>query len=77
MPYFEIALCIVGMSLYFNAGKMEVRGGAPDRSVLWGSVSLLVSISVFAAGGGWLAWALAQVGLMFAIALIRVWLDRE
>ena len=73
--YTQIALCIIGMSLYFNAGKIEARNGAPDHSVLWASVSLVTSLIVLWSGAGWILWALAQVALLIGIALVRVALD--
>ena len=77
MIYTKIAMCIIGMSLYFNAGKIEARSGAADHSVLWASLSLLTSILALWAGAGWLFWLLAQIGLLFGIALVRVALDRN
>lgn len=73
--YTQIALCIIGMSFYFNAGKIEARGGAADHSILWASLSLVTSLIAFWAGAGWVFWALAQVALLIGIALIRVALD--
>jgi hypothetical protein len=75
MIYTKVAMCIIGMSLYFNAGKIEARGGAADHSVLWASLSLLTTILALWAGAGWLFWLLAQVGLLLGIALVRVVLD--
>ncbi len=72
MPYLEIALCVVGMSLYFNAGKLEARGGAADHSILWAAPSLLPSLLAFWAGAGWTLWLFAQSGLFVVIALVRV-----
>ena len=77
VAYTQIALCIVGMSLFFNAGKLEARGGNSDHSILWAALSLLASLSAFAAGAGWFFWLLAQAVLFFGIALVRVLLDRE
>jgi hypothetical protein len=73
--YTQIALCIIGMSLYFNAGKIEARGGAPDHSILWASLSLATSLIALWAGAGWILWALAQAALLIGIALARVALD--
>ena len=73
--YTKIALCIVGMSLYFNAGKIEARGGASDHSMLWASLSLATSLFAFWVGAGWVLWAIAQVALLIGIALARVALD--
>jgi hypothetical protein len=73
--YTQIALCIVGMSLYFNAGKIEVRGGGADHAIFWASLSLAASLVVLWAGAGWILWALAQVALFIGIALTRVALD--
>ena len=73
--YAQIALCIVGMSLYFNAGKLESRSGAPDHSVLWAALSLVTSLAAFWGGAGWVLWAVSQVALLVAIALGRVALD--
>ena len=75
MPYTEIALCIVGAAVFFNAGRMEAESGAPDHSVLWGALSLLVSIGAFALGGGWIAWVIAQIVLFVGIAVVRVMLE--
>ena len=77
MPYEQIAMCIVGMSLYFNAGKLEARNGAADHSVPWAALSLLVSCLALLAGAGWILWFLAQVGLLVAITVVRVALDRD
>ena len=47
MAYTQIALCIVGMSLYFNAGKLEARGGGKDHSILWAALSLMAQAVLF------------------------------
>ncbi len=72
MPYAEIGMCVIGMSLGFNAGKLEARGGAADHSVLLASLSLLTSLGAFWAGAGWVRWMLAQAGLLIVITLLRV-----
>ena len=77
MIYTKIAMCVIGMSLYYNAGKIEARSGAADHAVLWAALSLLTSILALWAGAGWLFWLLAQIGLLFGIALVRVALDRN
>lgn len=76
MIYTKIAMCIIGMSFYFNAGKMDARSGAADHSVLWASLSLLTSVLALWAGAGWLFWLIAQIGLLLGIALVRVALDK-
>jgi hypothetical protein len=76
MFYTKVAMCIIGMSLFFNAGKIEARNGAADHSVLWASLSLLTSVLALWAGAGWLFWLLAQIGLLIGIALVRVLLDK-
>lgn len=76
MFYTKVAMCIIGMSLFFNAGKIEARSGAADHSVLWASLSLLTTILTLWAGAGWLLWLLAQIGLLIGIALVRVLLDK-
>lgn len=70
-------MCIIGMSLFFNAGKIEARSGAADRSILWASLSLLTSVLALWAGAGWVFWLIAQVGLFIGIALVRVVLDKD
>ena len=75
MFYLKLALCIIGMSLYYNAGKIDARNGQADHSILWASLSLLVSSLAFWAGAGWLLWLLAQIALLIGIALVRVALD--
>lgn len=77
MFYLKVALCIVGMSLYYNAGRIDARNGQADHSILWASLSLLVSSLAFWAGAGWLLWLLAQSALLIGIALARVALDRH
>ena len=76
MFYTKIALCIIGMSLFFNAGKIEARGGAADHSVLWAALSLLTSVLAFWAGAGWILWLVAQIGLLIGIAAMRVILEK-
>ena len=73
--YTQVALCIVGMSLYFNAGRIEARNGASNYAVLWAALSLVTSLIAFWAGAGWIVWALAQVALLIGITLVRVALD--
>lgn len=75
MIYADIAMCVVGMSLYFNAGKYEARNGAADHSILWASLSLVTTLLVLWAGAGWFLWVLSQVALLFGIAAVRALLD--
>ena len=75
LPYTQIALCIVGMALFFNAGRMEAQTGAADHSILWGALSLLVSVVAFSLGFGWVAWLIAQAALFVGIAVVRVALE--
>ena len=75
MPYFQIALCIVGASLFFNAGRIEANAGQANHSVLWAGLSLITSLLVLGVGAGWLGWLLAQVALMVVIAMARVLLS--
>jgi hypothetical protein len=75
--YNKIALCIIGMSLFFNAGKIEARGGPADHSILWAALSLLTSLLAFWAGAGWIFWLIGQIGLLIGIAGARVLLDRK
>lgn len=75
MPYTQIALCIVGIAFFFNAGKMEAQAGAADHSILWSALSLLVSVAAIALGGGWLAWLIAQIALFLGIAVVRAALE--
>lgn len=76
MDYTKIAMCIIGMSLFFNAGKIEARGGAADHSVLWAALSLLTSIIALWAGAGWITWLISQFGLLIGIAAVRVILEK-
>jgi len=76
--YVPIALTIAGMVLFFNAAEWDAREGAPNHRVLWGTVSLLVSVLVlFVAGLGWLSWLIAQALLFVGIAAVRVWLEER
>ena len=70
-------MCIIGMSFYFNAGKIEARSGAADHSILWASLSLLTSVLALSAGAGWVFWLLAHLGLLAGIAIARVALDKD
>lgn len=76
MDYTKIAMCIIGMSLFFNAGKFEARGGAADHSVLWAALSLMTSILVLWAGAGWILWLISQFALLIGIAAVRVILEK-
>jgi hypothetical protein len=76
VDYTKIAMCIIGMSLFFNAGKIEARGGAADHSVLWAALSLLTSILALWAGAGWITWLISQFGLLIGIAAVRVLLEK-
>lgn len=62
MIYTKIALCIIGMSLFFNAGKIEARGGAADHAVLWAALSLGTSLLAFWAGAGWFFGSSRRLG---------------
>jgi len=75
LPYVQIALCIVGASLFFNAGRIEANAGKADHSILWGGLSLITSVLAFTAGAGWLGWLLTQGALMLVIAMLRVLLS--
>lgn len=75
MFYFKVALCIIGMSIYYNAGKIDARNGEADHSVLWAALSLLTSFLVFWMSAGWLLWLIAQLVLLIVIALVRVALE--
>ena len=77
--FIPVAMTLAGMIVFFNAAEWEARDGSPNHRVLWGSLSLLVSVLVlFVAGLGWLPWLVAQLGLFVGIAAARVWLeDRE
>ncbi len=75
MPYLQIGLCIVGASLFFNAGRIEANAGHADHAVLWAGLSLLTSVLAFALGAGWFGWLLAQAALMLVIAMVRALLS--
>ncbi|MEO7477990.1 MAG: hypothetical protein ABIT64_02020 [Lysobacteraceae bacterium] len=79
MDYFAIALTIVGVIGFYNAGEYESRDGSPNHGILWATLSLLLSVVVlFVAGFGWLPWLIVQAGLFVGIACVRVWMeDRE
>jgi len=77
MIYTKITMCNVCMSFYYNAGKMEARGGAADHAILWASLSLLTSLLAIGAGAGWVFWLIAQLGLLIGIAIVRVLLDKD
>jgi hypothetical protein len=70
-------MCIIGMSVFFNAGKIEARSGAADHSILWASLSLLTSVLALWAGAGWVFWLLAQAVLFIGIAIMRLVLDKD
>jgi hypothetical protein len=53
MPYTSIAMCLMGVLFYFNAGKLEARDGSADHSLVWASLSLLTSVVVLWLGA-WL-----------------------
>ncbi len=75
--YLQIGLCIVGASLFFNAGRLEANASQADYSILWGGLSLLTSVLAFAAGAGWLGWLLAQGALLLVITSVRALLPKR
>jgi uncharacterized membrane protein HdeD (DUF308 family) len=76
MNYVAIALTIAGVIAFFNAGEWEASDGSPNHRVLWGTLSLLISVLVlFVAGWSWLPWLFAQVGLFVGIAAVRVLIE--
>mgnify|MGYP001549657591 FL=1 len=76
MDYIAIALTIAGVIAFYNAGEYDARDGGPNHGILWAAISLLLSIvALFVAGLGWLPWLLAQAGLVFGIAGVRVWME--
>ncbi|MGQ0800906.1 MAG: hypothetical protein ACT4NL_12430 [Pseudomarimonas sp.] len=76
MPYLQIGLCIVGASLFFNAGRIEADAGRANHALLWAALSVLTSVLAFAAGAGWVGWLLAQGTLMVVIAMLRLVLSK-
>jgi len=59
MPYLQIGLCIVGASLFFNAGRIEANAGHADHAVLWAGLSLLTSVA--RCGLVWLAAGTSRI----------------
>jgi hypothetical protein len=78
MDYISIALTIAGVVAFFNAGEYEARDGSTNHRMLWAALSLAISVLVlFVAGWSWLPWVLAQIGLFFGIAAVRVLLENR
>ena len=77
MPYTPIAMCVIGVLFYFNAGKLEARDGSADHSLLWSALSLLTSVVAISFGAGWILWVVAQVVLLVVIAVMRVVLEGD
>ena len=77
MSYAPIAMCLIGVLFYFNAGRLEARDGSADRSLLWAALSLLTSVVAISLGAGWMLWFVAQLVLLVAIAVIRVVLEGD
>lgn len=72
MPYnFGLVVAIAFAAFFFKAGKQE-----PSSGLWWGGLSVIVSAVVLMMfSGGMLAVFLAQLGLLAAITLFRVWRD--
>ena len=77
MPYTPIAMCLIGVLFYFNAGRLEARDGSADHSLLWAALSLLTSVVAISLGAGWILWLVAQVALLVLITVMRVVLEKD
>jgi len=77
MPYTPIAMCLIGVLFYFNAGRLEARDGSADHSWLWAALSLLTSVVAISLGAGWILWLVAQVALLVLITVMRVVLEKD
>lgn len=63
---------------FYTMGKEEAKHGRRDLGMIWALFSAIVSgivIGVFA--GDWLPVLLAQVGLFFTIAVVRLLLEKR
>lgn len=76
MNYTAIGFTILFAALYYSAGEIEARSGAPNHGVLWAALSIVVSLIVLAGiGGGIVALIVCQALLLIGIAVVRVILD--
>ena len=74
MPFYSYAfvLALAFAGLFWKAGEQEM-----DSGFLWGGLSVVVSaLVIFVFGGGVVAELVAQIGLFFGIALVRVLMER-
>lgn len=73
MPIYSMgfAVALAAVAFYYQAGEKEMDTGLP-----WAGLSAVISALVlFRLQGGWIAVALAQLWLLVAITLFRVWRD--
>ncbi len=62
--------------MFFRAGRFESANSAHDLSFLWALMSVLLSaLLLFALKAPWIVLLVSQVGLFFAIGLIRALRD--
>ena len=67
-----VLLALVCAMTFLAAGAHEARQSGSNPGPLWALASMLVSaLMLWALGLGWGALLVAQVGLFFAIGLVR------
>lgn len=72
MLYTEIAIAIIFAAAFISGGEMEAKSGRANHSVLWGALSVLLSVIVVVVLGGSAAWQFAaQIALFVAIGAVR------
>ena len=77
MGYPEIGFTIFFAVVYYSAGELEAKSGAPNHGVLWGALSIGVSLLAYLVfGAGLIGLIVLQALLLVGIATVRVLIDR-
>lgn len=63
---------------FYGMGKAEARGGGADNGVVWGALSVVISVLLIQVWStGWLLVLLGQIGLFIGIGIFRALRDRR
>lgn len=72
MPYTEIAITLVAVTLFLSSGEMGARDGGANYGFLWAALSVLVSvIMVFVIKSSTPFLVLSQIVLFAVIGVVR------
>jgi len=72
----ELLMALACALMFFRAGRFESANSAHDYSFLWALLSVLLSaLLLLALKASWIVLFVSQVGLFFAIGVVRALRD--